>query len=82
MVEWVWELYGEGKVLETADPKLCGGFDGKQMEFLMIAGLWCALPNYNMRPSILQAIQVLNFEVPLPILPPIMPMPMAPYFAP
>ncbi|KAM1583105.1 hypothetical protein ACFX10_030754 [Malus domestica] len=32
-----------------------------------------------MRPSIQQAIQVLNFEVPLPILPPIMPMPMAPY---
>lgn len=82
MVEWVWELYRERKVLEAADPKLCGGFDAKQMECLMIVGLWCAHSNYNMRPSIQQAILVLNFEVPLPILPPIMPMPMAPYFAP
>ncbi|KAM1057570.1 hypothetical protein ACFX2I_030813 [Malus domestica] len=39
MVEWVWELYGEGKVLEAADPKLCRGFDAKQMECLMIVGL-------------------------------------------
>lgn len=69
IVEWVWELYGEGKVIEAADPKLCGDFDEKQMECLMIVGLWCAHPDYNFRPSIQQAIQVLNFEVPLPSLP-------------
>ncbi|BFG29152.1 hypothetical protein CerSpe_154260 [Prunus speciosa] len=69
MVEWVWELYGEDRVNEAADPKLCGDFDKKQMECLMIVGLWCAHPDYNMRPSIQQAIQVLNFEVPLPNLP-------------
>jgi serine/threonine protein kinase len=27
MVEWVWELYGIGKVLEAADPRLDGAFD-------------------------------------------------------
>ncbi|PRQ31921.1 putative protein kinase RLK-Pelle-L-LEC family [Rosa chinensis] len=74
MVQWVWELYGEGKVIEAADPVLSGDFDEKQMECLMIVGLWCAHPNYSMRPSIQQAIQVLNFEVPLPSLPPHMPM--------
>ncbi|KAM5586124.1 L-type lectin-domain containing receptor kinase IX.1-like [Rosa sericea] len=73
MVEWVWELYGEGEVIEAADPKLCGDFDEKQMECLMIVGLWCAHPDYNFRPSIQQAIQVLNFEVPLPSLPLSMP---------
>ncbi|KAK9937998.1 hypothetical protein M0R45_014761 [Rubus argutus] len=31
MEDWVWELYGEGKVLEAADTKLCGDFDGKEM---------------------------------------------------
>ncbi|PQM34611.1 L-type lectin-domain containing receptor kinase IX.1 [Prunus yedoensis var. nudiflora] len=80
MVEWVWELYGEDRVNEAADPKLCGDFDKKQMECLMIVGLWCAHPDYNMRPSIQQAIQVLNFEVPLPNLP--SKMPVATYFAP
>ncbi|KAL6283546.1 hypothetical protein ACE6H2_014475 [Prunus campanulata] len=80
MVEWVWELYGEDRVNEAADPKLCGDFDKKQMRCLMIVGLWCAHPDYNMRPSIQQAIQVLNFEVPLPNLP--SKMPVATYFAP
>ncbi|VVA16652.1 PREDICTED: L-type lectin-domain [Prunus dulcis] len=80
MVEWVWELYGEDRVIEAADPKLCGDFDEKQMECLMIVGLWCSHPDYNMRPSIQQAIQVLNFEVPLPNLP--SKMPVATYFSP
>ncbi|KAM1012150.1 hypothetical protein ACFX2I_047365 [Malus domestica] len=45
------------------------------MECLMIVGLWCAHPDYNMRPSIQQAIQVLAFEVPLPLIPSKMPVP-------
>ncbi|KAK9938024.1 hypothetical protein M0R45_014785 [Rubus argutus] len=73
MVEWVWELYGEGKTIQAADPQLCGDFDEKQMECLMMVGLWCAHPDHNCRPLIQQAIQVLNFEVPLPNLPSKMP---------
>ncbi|VVA38161.1 PREDICTED: L-type lectin-domain, partial [Prunus dulcis] len=69
MVEWVWELYVKGKVIEAADPKLRGDFDEKQMDCLLIVGLWCAHPNYNSRPSIQQVIQTLNFEVAVPILP-------------
>jgi serine/threonine protein kinase len=69
MVDWVWELYGIGKVLEAADPRLGGDFDEKQMERLMIVGLWCAHPDRNLRPSIRQTIHVLNFEAPLPLLP-------------
>ncbi|XP_050371599.1 L-type lectin-domain containing receptor kinase IX.1-like [Argentina anserina] len=78
MVEWVWELYGEGKIIEAADPKLCGEFDEKQMECLMIVGLWYSHPDHNCRPLIQQAIQVLNFEVPLPNLPLKMPVAFAP----
>ncbi|PRQ31166.1 putative protein kinase RLK-Pelle-L-LEC family [Rosa chinensis] len=73
MVEWVWELFGEGKIIEAADPRLYGEFDEKQMEGLMIVGLWCAHPDYNSRPLIQQAIQVLNFEIPFPNLPLTMP---------
>ncbi|CAL2253974.1 unnamed protein product [Prunus armeniaca] len=79
-VEWVWELYGEERVIEAADPKLCGDFVEKQMECLMTVGLWCAHPDYSKRPSIQQAIQVLNFEIPLPVLP--SKMPVATYFDP
>ncbi|CAL2253984.1 unnamed protein product [Prunus armeniaca] len=80
LVKWVWELYGEGKVIQAADPKLNGEFDKKSMECLMIVGLWCAHSDYKFRPSVQQVIQALNLEVPLPILP--SKMPVATYFAP
>ncbi|XP_059447426.1 L-type lectin-domain containing receptor kinase IX.1-like [Corylus avellana] len=73
MVEWVRKLYGIGKVLEAADPRLGGDFDEPQMERLMIVGLCCSHPNRNLRPTIREAIHVLNFEAPLPILPSNMP---------
>ncbi|KAJ7013243.1 L-type lectin-domain containing receptor kinase IX.1-like [Populus alba x Populus x berolinensis] len=80
MVQWVWELYGEGKLLEAVDPRLCGDFNKTQMERLMIVGLSCAHPDEHLRPSIRQALHVLNFDAPLPILPSKMPVPS--YFAP
>ncbi|KAF3435873.1 hypothetical protein FNV43_RR22965 [Rhamnella rubrinervis] len=75
LVEWVWKLYGMKRVLEAADPRLCGEFDEQQMERLMTVGLWCVHPDYKFRPSIKQAIHVLDFEAPLPALPSQMPLP-------
>ncbi|KAL7199684.1 hypothetical protein ACSBR2_021893 [Camellia fascicularis] len=43
LVEWVWDLYGTDRLLEAAvDTKICPDFDKKEMECLMIVGLWCA----------------------------------------
>ncbi|XP_042978964.1 L-type lectin-domain containing receptor kinase IX.1-like [Carya illinoinensis] len=47
MLEWVWGLYGRGEVVEAADPRLLGDFNEKQMERLMIVGLWCARKSLN-----------------------------------
>ncbi|KAL2957292.1 hypothetical protein AAZX31_18G137700 [Glycine max] len=80
LVEWVWSLYGKGKLLEAADQKLNWEFEEQQMECLMIVGLWCCHPDHTMRPSIRQVISVLNFEAPLPSLPSKLPVPM--YYAP
>ncbi|KAG8478937.1 hypothetical protein CXB51_028940 [Gossypium anomalum] len=66
LVEWIWGLYGIGELILTVDDKLGKEFDEKQVESLMIFGLWCAHPDYNSRPSIRQAIQVLYLESPLP----------------
>ncbi|XP_009341310.2 L-type lectin-domain containing receptor kinase IX.1-like [Pyrus x bretschneideri] len=77
IIEWVWELYGKGKIIEAADPKLCGSFDGKQMECLLIVGLWCAHPDYSYRPSMQLVIQVLNCEVEVPLLIPPLRTPMS-----
>ncbi|XP_065871436.1 L-type lectin-domain containing receptor kinase IX.1-like [Euphorbia lathyris] len=74
IVEWVWKLYGMGKVLEAADPKLHRDFNEHQMERLIIVGLWCAHPDYIFRPSIWEvANALLNFEACLPNLPSEMP---------
>ncbi|KAK8517170.1 hypothetical protein V6N13_092456 [Hibiscus sabdariffa] len=75
LVPWVWESYGNGKVLDVADKKMGTGFDPKQMECLVIVGLWCAHPSHDQRPSIRQVIQALHFEAPLPDLPSTMPVP-------
>ncbi|KAL3515457.1 hypothetical protein ACH5RR_022359 [Cinchona calisaya] len=74
-VEWVWKLYGKGKLLEAADPKLGRDFDEQEMERLMVVALWCAHPDSTFRPSIRQVIHVLNIEAELPILPSNMPLP-------
>ncbi|WOG82685.1 hypothetical protein DCAR_0101851 [Daucus carota subsp. sativus] len=73
LVEYIWLLYGQEKILEAADPKLSSDFDDKELTRLLIVGLWCAHPDHKLRPSIRQAIQVLNFEVPLPRLSSTMP---------
>ncbi|PHU29455.1 hypothetical protein BC332_01548 [Capsicum chinense] len=75
IVDWVWRLYGMGNLHEAVDPKLSSDFNEQEMEHLLIVGLWCAHPDNNCRPSIRQVIHVLNFEAPLPTLPPNMPVP-------
>lgn len=80
LVQWVWDLYGRNKILNAVDSRLDGAFEDREAACLMIVGLWCAHPDYNLRPSIRQVISVLKFEAPLPNLPPKMPVAM--YFAP
>ncbi|XP_039121055.1 LOW QUALITY PROTEIN: L-type lectin-domain containing receptor kinase IX.1-like [Dioscorea cayenensis subsp. rotundata] len=80
LVDWVWELYGQGRLIEAVDERLNGEFEKKQVERLMTLGLWCAHPDHNFRPSIRQAIQVLTLEAPLPSLPATVPQPT--YYAP
>ncbi|KAH7861038.1 hypothetical protein Vadar_020867 [Vaccinium darrowii] len=76
LVEWVWELYGRGQILSAVDERVKSDFDLKEVECLVIVGLWCAYPDHNLRPSIRQAIQVLHFEAEMPHLPVKMPVPM------
>lgn len=76
LVQWVWDLFGKGRILESADERLKVDFDATQMQCLMIVGLWCAHPDHNLRPSIRQATQVLHFEASVPNLPNKMPVPM------
>ncbi|XP_047047565.1 L-type lectin-domain containing receptor kinase IX.1-like [Lolium rigidum] len=73
LTQWVWDWYGKGRILDAADERLEGEFNGGQLECVMTVGLWCAHPDRSLRPSIRQAVNVLRFEAPLPSLPASMP---------
>ncbi|OEL16424.1 L-type lectin-domain containing receptor kinase IX.1 [Dichanthelium oligosanthes] len=75
LVEWVWGLYGRRGVVEAADERMCGDFDHGEMERVMVVGLACAHPDCSLRPSIRQAMGMLQCEVTLPTLPENMPTP-------
>ncbi|KAI9111500.1 hypothetical protein K1719_017190 [Acacia pycnantha] len=76
LIEWVWDHYGRGELTLAMDEILHKEYNEKEVECLMIVGLWCAHPDKNLRPTIRQAIQVLCFEAVLPDLPSKKPVPM------
>ncbi|XP_066358835.1 L-type lectin-domain containing receptor kinase IX.2-like [Miscanthus floridulus] len=73
LVQWVWDSYGGGTILDAADARLRGQFDGREMACAMLVGLWCAHPDRGLRPTVRQAVNVLRFEGPPPTLPAKMP---------
>ncbi|KAF4386875.1 hypothetical protein F8388_006830 [Cannabis sativa] len=55
LVEWVWELYGSDQLVEAVDKGLVGTeYNDKEMECVMVVGLWCCHPDPTCRPSIKQ----------------------------
>ncbi|XP_075659924.1 L-type lectin-domain containing receptor kinase IX.1-like [Castanea sativa] len=76
LVEWVWDLYGNGQLIEAVDKSLGMEFDEGQIKSLMVVGLWCCHPDPTSRPSIRQVMHILNFEASLPNLPSKLPVPM------
>lgn len=79
LVEWVWELHENGRLLDAADNRLRTDYDAKQMECLLMVGLWCAQPDPSSRPTIRQVMRVLSMEEAMPVLPNGMPGPMTMY---
>ncbi|XP_037419085.1 L-type lectin-domain containing receptor kinase IX.1-like [Triticum dicoccoides] len=73
LVQWVWDLYGRGSILDAADERLRREFNSGEIERVMVVGLWCGHPDRGMRPSIRQAMNMLRFDAPLPTLPARMP---------
>ncbi|KAF8038360.1 hypothetical protein BT93_B1020 [Corymbia citriodora subsp. variegata] len=69
LVEWVRSRFGDRKLLDAIDERMASDFEEKQVECLMMVGLWCAHSDPNLRPSMRQAIQVLKFEADVPNLP-------------
>ncbi|CAN1284981.1 L-type lectin-domain containing receptor kinase IX.1 [Linum perenne] len=63
---WVWDLYGEGNVFKALDQKLKGKFVKEEMHRLLMVGMHCAHPDPKQRSSMKDALDVLEFDSPLP----------------
>eukprot|EP01018_Ginkgo_biloba_P007296 Gb_15976 [translate_table: standard] len=70
LVEWVWDLYGQNRLLDAADQRLGGKFKVEEMEQLLVMGLWCSHPDPKSRPTIWPVLKTLKFDDLLPELPP------------
>ncbi|KAL5199532.1 hypothetical protein ABZP36_020735 [Zizania latifolia] len=68
LVDWVWRLHGEDRLIDAADPRLAGEFDRDEMFRLLLVGLSCANPNCDERPAMRRVVQILNSEAsPVPV---------------
>ncbi|WCJ34027.1 Concanavalin A-like lectin protein kinase family protein [Euphorbia peplus] len=63
IVNWVWDFHKKGSIVNAADKRLCGDYDGLEMECFLVLGLGCCHPNPNERPSMKMVLQVLKGEV-------------------
>ncbi|KAK7386011.1 hypothetical protein VNO78_32053 [Psophocarpus tetragonolobus] len=65
LVDWVWELHSQGKLIDAADKRLNGEFQDQEMTKLLLLGLSCANPDSAERPSMRRVLQILNNEATL-----------------
>jgi serine/threonine protein kinase len=66
LLEWAWELYMKGKLVEASDPKLGKGYDVGEMEMVLKLGLLCSHPQPKCRLGMRNVCQILEGEAPLP----------------
>ncbi|KAM3373359.1 hypothetical protein ACQJBY_020026 [Aegilops geniculata] len=63
----VWVLYQGGKVIEAADGRLGrDDSDRRQMERVVVLGLWCSLRDSAKRPTVQEAMEILERTEPFP----------------
>ncbi|XP_015577921.2 L-type lectin-domain containing receptor kinase S.4 [Ricinus communis] len=66
LVDWVWDKWRSGAILEVVDPRLNGEFDELEAVVVLKLGLICSNNSPNMRPAMRQVVSYLQGEVALP----------------
>ncbi|XP_057509370.1 L-type lectin-domain containing receptor kinase IV.2-like isoform X2 [Actinidia eriantha] len=66
LVDWVFESWKQGAILDTSDPRLGGDYSADEMELVLKLGLLCSHANPASRPSMRQVVQYLDGVTLLP----------------
>ncbi|KAK4490452.1 hypothetical protein RD792_001129 [Penstemon davidsonii] len=73
LVDWVWSLHRDGRLLEAVDPRLGDEFVAEEAERLLLLGLACSHPMALERPRTQAVVQIISGTVPVPMVPPFKP---------
>lgn len=73
LVDWVWYLHREGRILEAVDQRLGTNYMAKEAERLLLLGLACSHPIGSERPKTQAIIQIISGSVAVPLVQPFKP---------
>ncbi|KAA8547626.1 hypothetical protein F0562_004055 [Nyssa sinensis] len=73
LVDWVWSLYRERRLLEAVDEKLGDDYAVEEAEGILLLALACSHPSASERPKTEVILQIISGSVPAPYVPPFKP---------
>ncbi|XP_010691022.2 L-type lectin-domain containing receptor kinase S.4 [Beta vulgaris subsp. vulgaris] len=66
LVDWVWDRWKEGAILDVMDPKLNGDYNEIEAAIVLKLGIMCSAETADSRPSMRQVSRFLEGEAALP----------------
>ncbi|XP_039128249.1 LOW QUALITY PROTEIN: L-type lectin-domain containing receptor kinase VIII.1-like [Dioscorea cayenensis subsp. rotundata] len=69
LVEWVWRLHGEGRIMAAVDERMGCEFDEAEVRRVLLVGLACSSPDAVARPAMRSVVQMLSGETEPPFVP-------------
>ncbi|XP_010680208.2 L-type lectin-domain containing receptor kinase S.6 [Beta vulgaris subsp. vulgaris] len=69
LVDWVWSLWENGKLIEAVDERMMGKYSSADMERMLKVGLCCVHSDKKKRPTMKEAAMMLKEELQVPVLP-------------
>ncbi|KAK4790935.1 hypothetical protein SAY86_031348 [Trapa natans] len=69
LVDWVWYLHRDGRLLEAVDRRLGGDYNAEEAGRLLLLGLACSHPTASERPKTPAVVQILAGSAQPPVVP-------------
>lgn len=73
LVDWVWSLHRDGRLLDAVDERLRGDYVAEEARRVLLLGLACSHPIAGERPKTQDIVQIISGSVPVPYVPPFRP---------
>ncbi|KAK8586124.1 hypothetical protein V6N13_130648 [Hibiscus sabdariffa] len=82
LIDWVWMLHRERRLIEAVDERLNDEFDVDEAKRLLLLGLACSHPTASERLQTQDMFQIMSGKLSVPVIPPFKPVFQWPYCVP